>query len=166
MFTSHLTQNITEVSSSLNEMRETIRLIATNAEQTNLLALNDTVRIIGSIAGIIKRVNVYSRKIAESVENQSETTGQIVGQITDTVSVAESISKAISESVIASTEITKSIAKVDSVLTETAVGAAQSQQSGVELTDLADRLQKLVGQFRLDMEETERPNRSPQKIGT
>ena len=73
-------------------MRETIRLIATNAEQTNLLALNDTVRIIGSIAGVIKRVNDYSRKIAESVENQSETTGQIVGRITDSVSVAESIS--------------------------------------------------------------------------
>jgi methyl-accepting chemotaxis protein len=254
--TSHLTHNITEVSSSLNEMRETIRLIATNAEQsalvageaellvqesngrianlgdsalqigkvveviqdiaeqTNLLALNatieaarageagkgfsvvagevkelakqtaqatdgirnriqamqastdDTVRIIGSIAGVIKRVNDYSRKIAESVENQSETTGQIVGRITDTVSVAESISKSISESAIASTEITESIAKVDSVLTETAAGAAQSQQSGVELTDLADRLQQLVGQFRLDMEQTDKPNRSPQKIGT
>jgi methyl-accepting chemotaxis protein len=72
----------------------------------------------------------------------------------------------ISESVIASTEIIQSIAKVDSVLIETAAGAAQSQQSGVELTDLADRLQQLVGQFRLDMEETERPNRSRQKIGT
>jgi methyl-accepting chemotaxis protein len=88
-------------------MRETIRLIATNAEQTNLLALNDTVRIIVSIAGVIKRVNDYRRKIAESV--------------------------------IASTEITQSIAKVDSVLTETAAGAAQSQQSDVELTDLANR---------------------------
>jgi methyl-accepting chemotaxis protein len=112
----------------------------------------ETIKTIGTIAGVIQRVNECSREIAQSVDNQSETTGMIVERINETVSVAESISRCISESAVASAEITISIGKVDGVLSETASGANQSKQSGEELTELAERLQKLVGQFRLDVE--------------
>ena len=106
-----------------------------------------------SIREVVNKVNEVARTIASAVEEQSITTREIAKHVTEAATSADSVSRGVNESAAASEEITKSITRVDGVLSNTAQNAVQSKDSGDDLLRLAQEMQSLVGQFRVDVEE-------------
>lgn len=130
-----------QTAAAIDDIRTRIQAI-----QTSTGAAVESIRAIDKV---ISQVNALNRAIACSVEEQSQTTSDIVDSITGTAGLAEVISRNISESAFASREITENIARVDETLGETAEGAELSKTAGVQLSELANKMQTLVGQFRL-----------------
>ena len=107
------------------------------------------VESIRSIGEVINRVNSVARTIASAVEEQSITTKEISKSITQAAESADTIARSVSESAAASQEITHSIGRVDTVLNKTAGSAEQSRESGDDLLRLANAMQSLVAQFKV-----------------
>lgn len=107
------------------------------------------VESIRSISEVINRVNKVARTIASAVEEQSITTKEISKSIAKAAESADTIARSVSESAAASQEITQSIGRVDSVLHRTAGNAQQSRESGEDLLRLANEMQSLVSQFKV-----------------
>lgn len=110
----------------------------------------DAVGSIRAISDVINNVNEVSRSIAAAVEEQSITTRQISDNVIQSASAAETVARGISETALASREITENFAKVDSVLDKSAMGADESLEAGSQLSDLAQEMSKLVGQFKVN----------------
>jgi methyl-accepting chemotaxis protein len=70
--------------------------------------------------------------------------------VTHSASAAETVARGISETALASREITENFAQVDSVLVKSAMGADESREAGTQLSELAQEMSKLVGQFRVN----------------
>jgi methyl-accepting chemotaxis protein len=105
------------------------------------------VQSIGDISGVIERVNELSRTIASAVEEQSITTKEIAKNVAESSSVAQSVARGVAESASASQEITRTITGVDQAAKQSAQGAAQTQSSGHNLSQMAEQLQSLVARF-------------------
>lgn len=110
------------------------------------------VQSIQEISQVVSRVNELSRMIASAVEEQNITTQQIAGHVSSAAEMANVVARGVSESAAASREITESMSHVDEVLHDTVSGADQSRMAGDELNRLANEMQDLVGQFRIDRE--------------
>ncbi|MCP4713375.1 MAG: methyl-accepting chemotaxis protein [Planctomycetes bacterium] len=109
----------------------------------------DAVQSIGRITNVIQTVNDSSRTIASAVEEQNATTKQIAGNIAQTATASETVSTNVQEMAVATQEINENIVKVDSNARQTARGAEQTNNAGVELLKLSEGLQNLVGQFKV-----------------
>ena len=109
----------------------------------------ETVVSIGQISDVIQQVNDVSKTIASAVEEQSITTREIAQNVTQTSDAATSVSAGVAQSASASQEITQNIAGVDQGAKHTAQGASETQTASQELASLADKIQTLVGQFRV-----------------
>lgn len=107
------------------------------------------VQSIGESSEVIKQVNEVSRTIASAVEEQSITTREIAQNLAQTATASESVTSGVAQSAEASQEITRNITGVDQAARQAAEGAAQTQSAGTELSRLAEKLETLVGQFKL-----------------
>lgn len=114
----------------------------------------DAVESIREISDVITNVNEVSRTIASAVEEQSITTRQISDNVSTTANAAESVARGVAETAMASREITQNITRVDGVLLQTAQGADESREAGQRLSELADEMNQLIGQFRIDKNTT------------
>lgn len=99
---------------------------------------------IDAIEKTITRVTDISGGIAKAVEQQSHTTTSIAAEVSEVSSLAKQVADRIEESSLASREVTENIAQIDSVICETADGAAQSLEAGEQLFLLAEEMQGLV----------------------
>jgi methyl-accepting chemotaxis protein len=107
------------------------------------------VESIGRISEVIAEVNDVSKTIASAVEEQSITTKEIAKNISETSDAASTVSTGVAQSATASQEITQNISSVDEAARQTAQGASQTENVGSELSKLAEELQSLVGQFKV-----------------
>ncbi len=105
------------------------------------------VQSLGGIARVVGEVHQLSLQMAQSVVVQSETTDQISGHIASATQLAHQVAQGVGQSAAAAGDITANLTKVDRVLTETAAGAKRSDDSGVELYEIAMEMKSLVGQF-------------------
>jgi len=105
------------------------------------------VQSIGEITAVIDQVSDFSKTIASAVEEQSITTKEIARNVSQTSLAAATVSVGITESASASQEITRSISGVDTAAKKTAQGASLTRTASGELSELAEQLQSLVGQF-------------------
>lgn len=112
-------------------------------------SIGETVESIGEISNVIQEVNSVSRTIASAVEEQSITTKEIASNVSQTASAAQNVSQGVAQTASASREITQNIAGVDVAAKQTAQGAAHTQSAGQELSELAEELKTLVGQFKV-----------------
>ena len=110
----------------------------------------EAVEAIKEISDVINKVNKVSRTIAAAVEEQSITTKQIANHVSQTASAAETVAQGVNESAAASQEITQNITRVDQVLKQTARGAKQSMEAGADFSEVAEKMQSLVGQFKTE----------------
>lgn len=113
-------------------------------------ATQEAIGAIAEIEGVIRNVNEVSRTIASAVEEQRITTTEISKSVSETTCAVESVSRSISESAMASREITGNMTKVDTASRQTAEGAGQARDAGEQLLSLAEELQDLVNQFRVE----------------
>ena len=94
------------------------------------------VEAIGSISGIISKVNDISSTIATAVEEQSATTSEI--------------SNNVSEAAKGSGEVAKNITGVAQAAQSTSSGASESLKAAQALAQMSTQLQSLVAQFKVD----------------
>ncbi len=112
-------------------------------------ATTEAVRATEEISKVIQQVNEVSRSIASAVEEQSITTKEIARNIAQTTTAAEGVVQSVAQSASASREITRSISGVDQAAQQTSHGATTTQATSQDLTQLAEQLQTMVGQFRV-----------------
>jgi methyl-accepting chemotaxis protein len=93
------------------------------------------VQAIGQIAGIIRQIDDVSNTIASAVEEQTATTNEIGRNIT--------------EAARGSAEIARNVSSVADAAQSAAHGATDTQKAARALTEMAARLQALVGRFSL-----------------
>jgi len=89
---------------------------------------------IEEISLVVQRINDYSNAIASAVEEQPATTNAMTRSISDA-----------SQSVVT---IAQSIGEVAATADQTSGGALETKQAAAELNGLAEKLHKLVGQFK------------------
>jgi methyl-accepting chemotaxis protein len=94
------------------------------------------VEAIGSISGIISKVNYISSTIATAVEEQSATTSEI--------------SNNVSEAAKGSGEVAKNITGVAQAAQSTSSGATESLKAAQVLAQMPTQLQSRVAQFKVD----------------
>lgn len=117
---------------------------------------SDAVGSIRAISDVINNVNEVSRSIAAAVEEQSITTRQISDNVSQTACAVDTVARGISETALASREITENFAKVDAVLVQSAEGADESKEAGIQLNQLALEMSALVSRFRTDKEKKDK----------
>jgi len=91
---------------------------------------------IEEISLVVQRINDYSNAIASAVEEQTATTNEMTRSISDA-----------SQSVVT---IAQSIGEVAATADQTSGGALETKQAAAELNGLAEKLHKLVGQFKFN----------------
>jgi methyl-accepting chemotaxis protein len=94
------------------------------------------VEAIGTIGGVISKVNNISGAIATAVEEQSTTTNDMTRSIADAAK--------------GSAEITRNIEGVAGAVRSTSSSAQGSQRAANDLAEMAMQLHGLVGQFHID----------------
>jgi methyl-accepting chemotaxis protein len=94
------------------------------------------VEAIGTIGGVISKVNNISGAIATAVEEQSTTTNDMTRSIADAAK--------------GSAEITRNIEGVAGAVRSTSSSAQESQRAANDLAEMAMQLHGLVGQFHID----------------
>lgn len=113
-------------------------------------ATSEAISAIGDIEAVIHNVNDFSRTIASAVEEQRITTTEIARSVAETTQAVESVTRSVSESAAASREITCNMSKVDLASRQTSDGAGMTRDAGDELLNLAEELQGLVKEFRVE----------------
>jgi len=93
------------------------------------------VEAIGKIGSIIKQIYDIQNTIASAVEEQTATTNEIARNV--------------SEAARGSSDIAQNITGVAHAAHGTSSGAAATQEAARELAEMADRLLRLVAQFRV-----------------
>ncbi|MBN1908730.1 MAG: methyl-accepting chemotaxis protein [Pirellulales bacterium] len=129
-----------QTAEATEDIRAKIEGIQTSAEEA--------VRSIVEISNVIQEVNGVSKTIAAAVEEQSATTGEIAKNISETSNAAQMVAAGVAESATATQTIAQNVTEMDEALKQTAEGANSTQAASGQLTEVATRLQQLVGQFQ------------------
>lgn len=108
----------------------------------------NAITAIQDITKVIEEINLISQTIVSAVEEQSATIGEISKNISVTGIVANEISINVAESAKGLTEIASNISGVNNAATDTAKGINEVKTSADNLMGLADRLKKIVKQFK------------------
>jgi len=137
------------------EVKELAKQTASATEdiRQRIQAIQDStglaVQSMGGISDVIRQVNELSRIIATAVEEQSITTKEIAQNIGHSSTAAQTVAQGVAESASASQEIARIIVDVDRAAKQAAEGASHTEASGRELSNVAEQLQTLVGQFQV-----------------
>lgn len=124
-----------------NEVKELAKQTATATEEISqqIEAIqtdtNGAVKAINQITTVINQINDIQNTIASAVEEQTATTNEI--------------SRNVAESAQGSSDIAKNISIVAQNAQTTTIGASNTSQASMELSQMAINLQGIVNQFRL-----------------
>ncbi len=104
---------------------------------------------IEEISKVISDVNEIVSTIAVAVEEQSAATSEISQNISYASSGIEEVNTNVNQSSIVAAEITKDISSVNQSSSEIAEKSSKVKFSAENLSNLADRLEEMVGQFKI-----------------
>ncbi|TWT83818.1 Methyl-accepting chemotaxis protein 1 [Planctomycetes bacterium CA13] len=121
-----------------------------NRVESIQLHTQDTVESIQAINTGIQEVGKASQCIASAVEQQSTATNEIASNTAQTAAASESISSSIGESAAVCQAITESISKMNCSIEHAGHGISVSQSESRQLTDIAEQVQGILNEFRID----------------
>jgi methyl-accepting chemotaxis protein len=110
---------------------------------------SSTVTEIQTISNVIRDVNDIVASIATAMEQQTTVTKEIAMNINQASTGIQDISRSVHETSDASSEIAQNIAEVNQSSTECSGGSLDVQTSATNLSELAEKLNQMVGQFKL-----------------
>ncbi len=110
---------------------------------------NGTVDEISKITNVVKDINENVLVIASAVEEQSVTTKNISENVTQAAQGITDVNTHVARSSEVSGDIAKQIGLVTNSANDISQSSSQVNISSKELSDLAERLDKLVGQFKV-----------------
>ena len=108
-----------------------------------------TVTEINSIANVVGQVNELVATIAAAVEEQSVTTRDIAGNVARASEGVGEVNTSIAEGSNAANSIAADIADVTQAADEMTNASGQVNASSIELSELAEKLNTMVKQFRV-----------------
>jgi len=109
----------------------------------------DTTRVIEEISTVIYSVNEIVATIATSVEEQSVTTREIAGNVSQATHGLQEVTENAAASSSVSREIAGHISEVKSTSGALSSDSSTMNDSALELSRLADKLNNLVGRFKV-----------------
>ncbi len=110
---------------------------------------NGTVDEISKITSVVKDINENVLVIASAVEEQSATTQNISENVTQAAQGITDVNTHVARSSEVSGDIAKQIGLVTTSANDISQSSSQVNINSKELSDLAERLDKLVGQFKV-----------------
>jgi methyl-accepting chemotaxis protein len=111
----------------------------------------DAAAAIGTVSGVINKINDISATIAAAVEEQSATTNEMTRNASEAASGASDISS--------------NIGRVAGAADGTSARAQESQKSAESLASIARQLSDLMGRFKIERRDSERiPLRLPVRL--
>ncbi len=110
--------------------------------------ITDTITSIKSISEVISDMNEISHIISSTVEEQSATINEIASNSATSSHLADDIAEKIKHVSDASVDISKNITEIDKASRKTAMNASQSNAGAMELSQHAQRLNKVVTRFK------------------
>jgi methyl-accepting chemotaxis protein len=111
---------------------------------------SQTVQAVNEIGNTIQLINDVSKTIASTVDVQNVTTKEIAENIAQTSLAVQDVARGIVESATVSREITKNIVAVNQAVRQSSAGVSKTMDAGHELANLADELQTLMSQFKVN----------------
>jgi len=112
-------------------------------------ATSDTVSQIQEISGVIDDVNEIVETIAAAVEEQSVTSREISGNVSSASTGIQEVNDNISHSSVSAEGISNEVGEVSKSVEEIAGSSRQVRSSADELSGLANRLNEMVGRFKV-----------------
>ncbi len=112
-------------------------------------ATRETVTDIGEISAVIGSVDEIVSTIAAAVEEQSVTTQDIAGNIAQASSGIQEVSTNVAQSSQVTESITSDIAEVNQLSNEMTTSSSQVNISAEDLSGLAEKINGMVGKFKV-----------------
>lgn len=109
----------------------------------------ETVHQIGAISKIIHDINEIVATISSATEEQSTTTREIAGNVIQASEGMQEVNQNIAQSSSVSTEIAQDIAGINEGVGDISGRCTQVNASATQLRELADKLNQLMGQFKV-----------------
>ena len=110
--------------------------------------ISNSIHSIGDVQKVIEEVNSISDKIASMIEEQSKTTGDISATMRDVSESTQLLARNIEESAQGATEVSKNMLGINEAATKSADHVSSTSEQSSSLSSSADRLQKIVSQFK------------------
>ncbi len=138
-----------------NEVKELAKQTAQATEQISSQIeemQNNTTSAVGAIeevTKIIEEINLISHTIVSSVEEQSATINEIAKSVGGASQAAMEIAKNVGESAKGLSEVSSNIQGVNKAAIDTSGGVANIKASAQDLSQLAQRLETVVNQFKV-----------------
>ncbi|SHO53815.1 methyl-accepting chemotaxis sensory transducer with Cache sensor [Desulfopila aestuarii DSM 18488] len=109
-----------------------------------------TVHQITEINTVISDVHEVVGSIATAVEEQTAATAEITGNVTQMAHGINEVNENVNQSSVVATDIAKEITDVSAISGEMFSNSSQVRVSAGELSNLAEQLSRMVGQFKVD----------------
>ncbi len=110
---------------------------------------DETVADVQKITQIISQVSETVARIAASMEDQARAASQVVENIEQASAGIGEVNENIAQSSQASSEITRDVSGVNTIVAHITKGSSDMNSSARELSELAARLKKRVGEFKV-----------------
>jgi methyl-accepting chemotaxis protein len=130
-----------QTAKATEEIRQKIHLIQQST--------SGTVAEIGQVSSVIQEVMDIVGSTAAAVEEQAATTREIAGNVSQVSQGVQAVTSNVTQSSNAAGEVAKEIALVDQAAGDMASAGSQVNLSAGDLSKLAERLQVMVGQFKV-----------------
>lgn len=109
----------------------------------------ESVAAIESIVEVINEINEIVTSVAIAIEEQSTTTQEITNTVSQAAAGLEEVSENVSQTSSAAGEVTQNIANVSQAANEVESDSEQIMGSAAELSKLADKLNEMIGRFKI-----------------
>ncbi len=109
----------------------------------------ESVSAIGSIVKIINEINMIVTTVATAIEEQSATTSEISSNVGQAAAGVQEVNENVNMTSTVALEVTKDVHLVSQAAEQIKSGSGQVNESAVELSQLAETLNEMVGRFKL-----------------
>lgn len=110
---------------------------------------NQSVTAIIEIVDIIRDINNIVSTVATAIEEQSSTTQEISNNVSQAASGVQEVNENINQTSAVAGEVSRDIAEVSQAPAEMNTGSTRVSESAVELSELAEKLNQMVGKFKI-----------------
>ena len=109
----------------------------------------ESITAIESIVKVINDINEIVTSVAAAVEEQSAATREISNNVSQAAEGIQEVNENVNQTSAVAGEVTRDIAAVSQAATEVNAGSRQVNISAVELSELAENLNEMVGRFKI-----------------
>lgn len=137
-----------EVKELAKQTADATQLVQSQIEKIQS-STDETVTEVGQILEIFRNVSNNVASIATEVDGQATTTQEIADNISQTSAGIQEVNKNVSQGSVVVRSITSDINNVNQAVQEASVSIGQVNERAEELSTLSDKLQELVGRFKV-----------------